>query len=958
MGLPHNLTKPLESSTRKKIDQWLINLGWNTDEESPECNVVTERGFTEEQETKLGGNNPDFLLLKSGTTQPLAIVEAKRIGESLENALKDAIKKYAKPLNVSIVFATDGMFIESWHTKEGKELTINDESLKELVTEKILLQFIEHGANIAVLSEEVRHSREELIKVFEWANNLMRKEGLRGLDRFVEFANILFLKIISEIEEDKEKTGEERILEEKYCWNSFSKLSPEMMMDYLNKIVLPQLVANYNHIGSEVFQSTLQIRNYNTLKEMVDRLSELTLINTESEIKGDAFEYFLKSLATGNDLGEYFTPRHIVKVMTKLVNPQYGEKIYDPCCGTGGFLIEAFRHIKKFCKITPEIIDKLKNQTVYGIELTNTARIAKMNMILAGDGHTNIHQKDALANPVNEAYDVVLTNFPFSQQTDYSHFYGLNTEDANPVFVKHIINSLIPTGRAAIVVFQGILYDSGKIYKDLREWLLKNCDVEAIIKLHNFVFRPYTGVNTSIIVFSKGKPTERVWFFNIENDGFEKTSSLKGRRRIAENDIDLLELLWSNKEITEKSWFATFDEIKKMGYNLNAETYKPLRKIDSSFPFVNLNDERYFETARGNEVGSDTYCGKDEGVPFIRVGDITGKGYTNVNTKATDYVGVSEEDILLSFDGTIGIVKRGFRGAISAGIRKIRSRDEKEILNDFLYFVLQSEDVQRTMAKYTRESTIAHAGESFGYIRIPKPPISLQTEMVERLKEKEEKILRIDGLLQSFKGRVIDENLFEMEQEKIRTLEELISVEPQNGIYKHKSFYGSGTPIVRIDNIYDGQLFLEVIHRVSLTNEELEAYSLNVGDIVLNRVNSEEYIGKCGVYKGIFSDCVFESNMMRFSVNTDIVFPDYVVYYLTSAYGKRQILTKIKRAINQVSINQSDVKSLTIPIPSKPKQMEIINMIDEQIRTTQNLEVIRNRLREEMNQIINKLYLK
>ena len=147
-------------------------------------------------------------------------------------------------------------------------------------------------------------------------------------------------------------------------------------MGYLNDTVLPFLVDRYNRTG-DVFQEKMQITNPNTLKEIVDRLSGLTLINTESEIKGDAFEYFLKSLTTGNDLGEYFTPRHIVKIMTKLVNPQYGERIYDPCCGTGGFLIEAFRHIKKLCKLTPETIDKLKNDTVFGIELTNTARIAK-----------------------------------------------------------------------------------------------------------------------------------------------------------------------------------------------------------------------------------------------------------------------------------------------------------------------------------------------------------------------------------------------------------------------------------------------------------------------------------------------------------------------------------------------------------------------------------------------------
>jgi len=601
------LTKPQESSTRKKIDSWLTNLGWNIDEESPKCNVVTERGFTQEQRKKLQGKQPDYLLVKSGTTQLLAVIESKTIGENLEKALKDAIEKYAKPLDVPIVFASDGTFIKTWHVVDGKELTINSQPLKELVSERVLLKFIEQGSNVEEISEQIKYSRDELIKIFEWANNLLRKEGLRGLDRFVEFANILFLKLISEIEEDKEKIGKgERVLDKKYCWESFSKLSADMMMEYLNGTVLPHLVARYNHTG-DVFQKNLQISNPNTLKEIVDKLSALTLINTESEIKGDAFEYFLKSLATGNDLGEYFTPRHIVRIMTKLVDPQYGMKVYDPCCGTGGFLIEAFRHILRLCKITTETLSKLKNDTVFGIELTNTARIAKMNMILAGDGHVNIHQRDSLETPIKGEYDAVLTNFPFSQKTDYGHLYGLSTNDANVVFLKHIVDALDDGGRAGVVSFQGVLYDSNAIYRKFRKYLLEECDVEAIIKLHNYVFRPYSGANTSVLIFTKGRPTKKVWFFNVENDGYEKTGSLKGRPEIGENDLELLEAVWSTKEETKKSWWATKEDIEKNGFNLNAETYKPFLERLSDYPFVSLNDERYFEVVRGTEVGSDTY---------------------------------------------------------------------------------------------------------------------------------------------------------------------------------------------------------------------------------------------------------------------------------------------------------------------------------------------------------------
>ena len=126
-------TKLLESATRKKIDRLLENLGWNTDEESPVCNVYTERPKTTEQQKKLKGRQPDYVLYKSKTEKPIAIIETKKIGKNLDDALDDGINKYAKPLDIPIVFATDGIFFNSWHLKDKKELTIDEEPINELV---------------------------------------------------------------------------------------------------------------------------------------------------------------------------------------------------------------------------------------------------------------------------------------------------------------------------------------------------------------------------------------------------------------------------------------------------------------------------------------------------------------------------------------------------------------------------------------------------------------------------------------------------------------------------------------------------------------------------------------------------------------------------------------------------------------------------------------------------------
>jgi len=563
-----------ETSTRKKVDLWLTNLGWNTDEESPACNVTTERALTNEQKQKLKGREPDYILYKSGTKEIIGTIETKAKGEDLDAALKDAIEKYAAPLEVPIVFVTDGSFFRTWYQKDGRPLLLDGEPVNQLLRESVLLRFLAEGPSIISESPKVVYTRDQLISIFKWTDDKLRKEGLRqGVERFTEFANILFLKLISEIEDFNEKNGEPRRLARKYCWESFCSLNRSQMKEYINKVVLPHLVYRYNHSG-DVFQLRLGIRSTKTLKEIVDKLNGLTLINTDSDIKGDAFEYFLKdSITVGNDLGEYFTPRHIVRLMTDIADPQFGEKIYDPTCGTAGFLIEAFKHVKRLCKPTKDNLHILKDETVFGNELTNTARIAKQNMILTGDGHTNIEQKDTLHYPVKDEYDVVLANPPYGQETDWGHLYDVPSENADCVFVQHIMKSLNKNGRAVVIVPEGFLFRTGTD-KEVRKLLLQNFRVEAVISLPAGVFNPYTGSKVNIIVFHRGKgSTDRVWFYDMHNDGFDLGATRKPTPE--KNDLPDLRTKWQNKPESENSWWATIAQIKDEDYDLTAQPYNP-----------------------------------------------------------------------------------------------------------------------------------------------------------------------------------------------------------------------------------------------------------------------------------------------------------------------------------------------------------------------------------------------
>ena len=580
-------TSPLESATRKRIDEILKNLSWKTDEFGKECNVFTERTRTEEERRRIKskfpkGKFPDYVLYSSDELQPIAIIEAKRIGQDLDKAL-DQAKEYAECLGVEVIFAVDGAIVEARGTKTNSRLKFDGLLVTELISEKLLLRFIREGTEISSPAI-VTHTKDEIIEIFSFADNLLRQEGMReGVERFTEFSNLLFLKMIDEIEEDKEKKGEKRRLDKRYCWSSFNKKPAKELMDYINDTILPKLVDKYNGSG-DVFQKELGIKNPMILKKIVDKLSELVLSNTDSDIKGDAFEYFLKnSITVGNDLGEYFTPRHIVKLIVDLVDPNFGHTVYDPCCGTGGFLIEAFRHIRSKVKPSKENIEFLEKKTIYGRELTGTAKIAKMNMILAGDGHTNIVQIDSLSKPLKEEYDIILTNYPFSQKTEYANLYGMDTTEANPIFLKHIIDALKPNGKAGVVVPDGVLFGNGNDYVKVRKLLCENCDIKAIIQLDPAVFRPYTAQPTSILIFEKKKETKEIWFFEVIEDGFKKTSSKKGRPPIKKDDLPILRSLWHSKKNTDKSFFVSIDKIiqpkDKPKYKLFMNYYKPRRSI-------------------------------------------------------------------------------------------------------------------------------------------------------------------------------------------------------------------------------------------------------------------------------------------------------------------------------------------------------------------------------------------
>ncbi len=279
------------------------------------------------------------------------------------------------------------------------------------------------------------------------------------------------------------------------------------------------------------------------MERLVEILSSFHLSSVNDDIKGMAFEHFIHSYTRGakNDLGQYFTPRHIVRHIVQLLDPQIGETIYDPFCGTGGMLIECFRYLNQRIS-DPKDKQLLKSETLYGRDLSDVARIAMMNMIMFGDGHSNIERGDSfeLLGETKQKYDIVITNIPFSQKTEFYAGYPIiptNANNGNSIAVQHCLESLKTneTARAAIIVPVGFLYKD-ELVKE-RKYILDKWKLERVVELSPKCFQPYTETQTAVLFIRRAQLKTTSYIYNrVKNDGFSQDGY-----RIpipGENDLD------------------------------------------------------------------------------------------------------------------------------------------------------------------------------------------------------------------------------------------------------------------------------------------------------------------------------------------------------------------------------------------------------------------------------------
>ena len=497
----------VEAEVRQQIDQRLLAQGWNLDPEHPGRDVFVERSVVRKlgavQRRNLEGLSPDYVLFSDSV--PVAVLEAKKPKVSIERAFEQGVD-YAERIGCDFVFACNGPVFKSRHAPSGEPMYLNNVEVMEMLPPSGLRRFVRDESNsVLTVPDRVIESRAQLIEVFEGLNNVLRQAGIRaGLERFTEFANILFLKLLSE------RDPEDR------TWNELLRKPEDDLPDYLNGSGINRLKDRYH---SDVLSETRV--NGQALKKIIQELNPLHLQVVDEDLKGVAFEHFLsRTTAVNNDLGEYFTPRPVVRFMVQLLNPQFGETIYDPFCGTGGFLIEGFRHLSQQTRPSQDAVRVLHHESIFGRELTTTARVAKMNMILFGDGHSGVGQGDSLQpQPDQSQYKCVLSNIPFSLDIDDDTLLALDAEakDADEACLLHCFNSVETGGKAAIVLPEGLVVNQD--HEALWDRIFSGCRVRLIATLPRGTFAPYTDAGTNVLYLTDKGFRETEWYYRANISG-------------------------------------------------------------------------------------------------------------------------------------------------------------------------------------------------------------------------------------------------------------------------------------------------------------------------------------------------------------------------------------------------------------------------------------------------------
>jgi type I restriction enzyme M protein len=413
----------------------------------------------------------------------------------------------------------------------------------------------------------------------------------------------------------------------KLRWSYWTQLPGQEMLPFVRDTVFQFLrnlgMSSDSAYAKNMADATFIIQKPSLLQEAVKIIEDMHISDQNADVQGDLYEYLLNQLASSGKNGQFRTPRHIIRMITRMVNPKIGDRICDPAAGTSGFLVSAYEHIleqntsKEILeydeegkahnligdKITdPRLHKFLKSDAINGYDNDVTmVRIGAMNLMLHGIDNPNFKYADALSKSFNEEtlYDVVLANPPFKGSIDESDMntrFRTKTKKTELLFIELIYDLLVTGGRAGVIVPDGVLFGTSNAHIDVRKILVDKCQLHGIVSMPSGVFKPYAGVSTAVLLFTKGGITDKVWFYDMHADGLSLDDK---RQKIADNDIADIQKEWAAWTANPKKYkphspnvvMVDVTDIRNNKYDLSISRYKAVahEAMEYEEPGVVLN---------------------------------------------------------------------------------------------------------------------------------------------------------------------------------------------------------------------------------------------------------------------------------------------------------------------------------------------------------------------------------
>lgn len=406
------------------------------------------------------------------------------------------------------------------------------------------------------------------------------------LDAIEQLSFLLFLKQLDEREQDSERMARLRgqeleplFADPELRWSHWSQLPADKALKLVKEKVFPHLKnlgARAGSFAEHMANAEFKINKPALLIEACRAIEGMDISGQNQDVQGDLYEYLLGKLNTAGTNGQFRTPRHIIRMMVKMVNPRPGERLCDPAAGTCGFMVNAWQHLLEEhtdkrdltyddegyphgltgSRLSREEYEFCQKEaiTAYDSDSGMTMlRIGSMNLMLHGLSTPRFHYADTLSKGFQEerAYDIVLANPPFKgaiDAADVNPTLPAKVKKTEILFLHLFLRILDNGGRAAVIVPDGVLFGSSKAHVETRRKLIEENRLDGVVSMPSGVFRPYAGVSTAVLLFTKGAATERIWFYDMEHDGFSLDDK---RQRVGDNDIPDLLACWKHRGDTK-----------------------------------------------------------------------------------------------------------------------------------------------------------------------------------------------------------------------------------------------------------------------------------------------------------------------------------------------------------------------------------------------------------------------